>query len=384
MTDTNEISRLKELRNEHTRHLHYLQKQAAQYGVAVPAHIAMGIEDVRRTIADLDRQIAALERPATPAPPRRPRIRFANPRFPVTPIEWRYHTQYLLNHDFGNPEGYWCYVPAGIYLIGGWKPGDPMEHVELPDFWIAKYPVTVQQYRRFIEEGGYKDKTLWTPEGWEWRSRYNDGKGRHHPYYWPGANEHERINVQDNQPVTTVWWNVAAAFAAWVNRHLSGTLSDGSSVRLPTEAEWEAAAAYDAEMVRRTYHWDEQEPDPQRADFDRKWDDGPVPVGEHPAGAAACGAHNLAGSVWEWCSSDYANYPSHAAVALDDFSPDDYNAPVRGGHGGGVARMFAARRGTGFFPPSTSSAAGCDSPSPLAIPEHMFCFLSSVSCILRF
>ncbi len=308
--------------------------------------------------------------PAPKPPPAAPAIVRAapvNPLFPVTIAEWQDELAQR-NEHFGQPDGYWCYVRPGRYLIGGWKNGDPVDTLELPAFWIAKYPVTVQQYRQFINAGGYANDKLWTPNGWKWK----EIKKRQSPYYWPDTNTHDRLNVQDNQPVVTITWYEAVAFARWLTARLS--LPPGYEVRLPTEAEWEAAAAYDTNGQRHPYPWGEQEPTRELADFDKdRKTDKPAPVGKRPAGAAACGAHNLAGSVWESCSSDYTHYAARAAVVVDDFALDGYHAPVRGGHGGVIERMFDVRRGSDSSPtPTTSSSTSTAvvSSPPLAIPEQ--------------
>jgi formylglycine-generating enzyme required for sulfatase activity len=264
-----------------------------------------------------------------------------NPLFPVTIPEWRDELEHR-STVFGAPAGYWCYVRSGHYLVGGWDQGDAVETIALPGFWVAQYPITVQQYRQFMQAGGYANQDYWTPNGWQWKEAYNNGKGRTRPYHW----EHERFNHHDNQPVVTVTWYEAAAFAAWLHAQLADTLPDGYAIRLPTEAEWEAAAAYDAAGKRRTYPWGEEEPDASRADFGKDWSRGqPAPVGEHPAGAAACGAQNLAGSVWEATTSSYKAYPAGSGAVVEDLAKGSRDVPWRGGAwGNGRTHVRCAAR----------------------------------------
>ena len=251
-----------------------------------------------------------------------------NPLFPVTLAEWRDELT-LCNKDFGKPAGYWCYVHPGSYLIGGWEKGDPVDTITLPGFWIAKYPITVQQYRQFIQAGGYTNERYWTPNGWKWK----EGNKRTNPYFWPGANEDKegRFNVEENQPVTTISWYEAAAVARWLTVELADALPAGHCIRLPTEAEWEAAAAYDSEGRRRTYPWgDSPEPDRSRADFGKDYNrEGPAPVGERPAGAAACGAEDLVGRVWGWTASRWESYAAGSGTVGEDF-PTDTKVSFRG------------------------------------------------------
>jgi len=80
-------------------------------------------------------------------------------------------------------------------------------------------------------------------------------------------------------------------------------LSDlcGREVRLPAEAEWEAAATH----PDGPYPWGAAEPDEERANFAPDWKPNvgaPTPVGVYPAGAGRGGHLDLGGNVWEWCA----------------------------------------------------------------------------------
>jgi len=100
---------------------------------------------------------------------------------------------------------------------------------------------------------------------------------------------------------------------------LATILSTGNwQVCLSTEAEWEKAAGWDADTrQKRRYAWGDTW-DATRANVDNQVGY-PCAVGVFPAGAAACGALDMTGNVWEWTLSQYADYP---------YKPDARNNPV--------------------------------------------------------
>lgn len=141
-------------------------------------------------------------------------------------------------------------------------------------------------------------------------------------------------------------WYEAVAYTRWLHAHVDRWLPAGMTLRLPTEAEWEAAAAYDGRGQRCTYPWGAAEPTLEYADFDRSMSEGPVEVGGRPAGAVACGALDMAGSVWEVMTSSYAAYPAGSSRVVDDFGREDHrDVPWRGGSwlGNGVYVRCTAR-----------------------------------------
>ncbi|WP_129676552.1 SUMF1/EgtB/PvdO family nonheme iron enzyme [Candidatus Chloroploca sp. Khr17] len=245
-----------------------------------------------------------------------------DPRMPVTVEAWQAELAQR-STTFGQPQGYWCAVPGGSYQIGGWDEGEPSATLPLSAFWIARAPITVAQYALFVAEGyGDAAERWWTPEGWQWKQ----ARKRTEPDEWDNA----RFNGL-NQPVIGVNWYEATAFCAWLSERLADVLPAGYGLRLPTEAEWEVAAAYDAQGQRRPYPWGDAEPTPELAISDANELDRAAPVGCCPAGAAACGALDMAGNVWEWASSSYQAYPAEAAQERKDFTTDEGDVPWRGG-----------------------------------------------------
>lgn len=147
-------------------------------------------------------------------------------------------------------------IPAGEFLYG-----DNKEKRRLDEFWIAKTPVTNEQYKAFVDATKHQ-----APQHWQ-NGRIPAGKEKH--------------------PVVYVSWDDAQAFCKWVGG------------RLPSEQEWEKAARG---RDGRTYPWGNQEPDKTRCNFGYNVGD-TTPVGNYPAGAN--GLFDMAGNVWEWCADWY-------------------------------------------------------------------------------
>ncbi len=157
--------------------------------------------------------------------------------------------------------------------------GDPrlMENnwVAFGTFEMGKYPVTVAEYTVFVEDDGYADDRWWK-EGWF--------KQVSEPRDWAEQLEHP------NRPIVNVSWYEAAAYGAW------------KGARLPTEAEWEMAAAGKS---KREYPWGDEKPDAQRANYGEGGPGHATPVGLYPAGGTPEGLQDMAGNVWEWCEDWY-------------------------------------------------------------------------------
>ena len=199
----------------------------------------------------------------------------------------------------------------------------PVHEVTVSDFSVGRYPVTVQEYRRFVEAGdtGYLDPRRWDPLGWAWRER----EQREHPNGWREQLTHP------NRPVTSVSWYEADAYCRWVGG------------RLPIEAEWEWLARG---PEGHRYPWGDAPPTERHANFENR-DGSPTPVGIYPADADA--VRDLAGNVWEWCGDWFGLYGE--PHQQDPCGPKAGKARVlRGGSFLGVAHpLRAAFRGS-FHP----------------------------------
>jgi len=151
----------------------------------------------------------------------------------------------------------------------------------LSGFGLGKFPVTVEEYQRFIESGGYNDPSYWDTEGWEHCQKEG----------WQTPGDWVRQLETPNRPVTSVSWYEANSYCRWVSKQR------GSEARLPTESEWEQAAAW----PHGHFPWGDERPDSERANFDKRVG-APTPVGIYPKGDGQFGHCDLAGNVWEWCA----------------------------------------------------------------------------------
>jgi iron(II)-dependent oxidoreductase len=220
-------------------------------------------------------------------------------------------------------------VPGGRFLLGA-SVGEPFvfdnekwaHEVEVAPFAIARAPVTQAEFAAFVDEGGYRRREFWGQEGWAWRER----EGATQPVYWrPTAGGWERrdfdrwLPLEPHRPVLHVSWYEAQAYCRWAGR------------RLPTEAEWELAAAAEsappgARAPKRRFPWGDDAPSPERANLDGQRP-GCLDVAACPAGDSPWGCRQMIGNVWEWTASPFLPYPG---FVLDPYR--EYSQPWFGTH----------------------------------------------------
>lgn len=203
-----------------------------------------------------------------------------------------------------------CYIPSGDFMMGSSPQRDPHalpseqpEHrFRLDAYQIAKYPVTVGEYAHFVRDGGTQPETR---TGVSWQSQ------QQHP----------------DHPVVCVRWIDARAYTEWL-RDVTG-----QAWRLPTEAEWEKAARWDAKKGKkgqsRIYPWGDK--------FDRRKCNTSVSnlgttseIDRYPQGRSPYGACEMAGNVWEWTSSLFSSYPYDPTDGREDPTTDSHRV-LRGG-----------------------------------------------------
>ena len=203
--------------------------------------------------------------------------------------------------------------------------------MELPRYYLARYPVTVAQWRAFVQASDHTPRNAGSLQGLA------------------------------NHPVVFVSWHDALAYCDWLTARLRqwpGTpeplahllRQEGWRVTLPSEAEWEKAARG---TDGRRYPWGEA-PDPNRANYADTQIGGTSPVGCFSGGASPYGLEEMSGNVWEWTRSIWG--PSYAKMTFaypyrsDDGreqlqAADDMSRVLRGGaFWGGLRNVRCAPR----------------------------------------
>jgi len=168
----------------------------------------------------------------------------------------------------------------------------PRHEVELTPFFLARHPVTTAQFRAYVEATGVD------------------------------IGDRDALRGVGNQPVVWVDWHEAMAYCEWLGSQLRelapvrgqdasseeasrlwSALAEGRLIaRLPSEAQWEAAArGEDA----RPYPWGGEEPTAELANFEALLG-GPSSAGVFDVGQGPFGHQDLAGNVWEWCLDEWS------------------------------------------------------------------------------
>ena len=206
---------------------------------------------------------------------------FQNPLFPVYATASAAPARPSAPQDFIEHQG--GTLEFGAAAAGFAFDNERPRHAQIVQpFRLAQRLTTNAEYLDFVADGGYTQPEFWLADGWQTIS----AEQWRHPLYW-GRVDGEWCEytlqglkpLDPDAPVAHLSLFEASAYATWAGK------------RLPTELEWEAAAA--ATEVAGNF-----------ADRDRF----------HPE-AAAPGATQLFGDCWEWCNSAYLPYPGFAPAA---------------------------------------------------------------------
>ncbi|HET6760949.1 MAG TPA: ergothioneine biosynthesis protein EgtB [Gemmatimonadaceae bacterium] len=213
----------------------------------------------------------------------------------------------------------------------------PRHEVDLRPFLVDRIPVTNGQYLGFISDGGYNRKELWSEAGRRWVTETGAVAPKH--WFREGGSWLQRTMdltrvVDPNRPVCHVCYYEAEAFANW------------SGKRLPTEFEWEAAAAWDASTRRaRSFPWGDAAATAGLANIDQLSFD-TAPVGTHDDNVSPIGCHGMIGDVWEWTSSSFDGYPGFQSFPYKEYSEEFFSPEYKVLRGGSWATRPGVIRNT--------------------------------------
>ena len=178
-------------------------------------------------------------------------------------------------------------IPAGEFLMGSDPKKDkdardnelPQHTLYLPDYYMARRPVTVAQYAAFVQATGHEPPDYIKPA----RGRFVGPWTRSD--YWKSGRP---LASMGNRSVVHVTWYDAVAYCKWLSQ------VTGKSYRLPSEAEWEKGARG---TDGRIYPWGD-EWDAERSDSSKGG-----PGDTTSLGASFRGLLDMAGNVSEWTRS---------------------------------------------------------------------------------
>ena len=234
------------------------------------------------------------------------------------------------------------WIPPGNVRLGQTGIAEPVNDFYVEGFYIDIYEVSNAKYKAFIDAGGYTTEAYWNPVDWAWKAANSVTL----PDNWH-SNDYHGGGIAGNEPfpVNGVSWFEADAYCRWAGG------------RLPTEAEWEKAAKGGCETQgdpgqcdasdTPTYPWGEGLTGPQ-ANYYQSGDPyenngWTTPVGYYDGTNHGCfqtinspspyGLYDVAGNVYEWCSTKLEAYPYNATNGREN-PPVSYSECCRVLRGG--------------------------------------------------
>ena len=228
---------------------------------------------------------------------------------------------------------YWAArIEPGTFSMG--KEKDQFDYAIKQPYALGRFPVTNRQYLLFIEALAGRGTPAAIAAAQKLlllMAQHEQTPEQFHPRSWPGARYRAG---EGNHPVVMVNWYAATAFAWWVNETVltPEQRANGEAIRLPPEAEWERVAAYPVLRSggsprdgRREYPWGatltEAVSGAITASIEANIPESRIGstsvVGIFPHGAAGCGAEEMGGNVWEWCSTPKVAYPFRGEVSAE-------------------------------------------------------------------
>jgi iron(II)-dependent oxidoreductase len=264
------------------------------------------------------------------------------------------------------PDGGDRSVPGGAFRLGA-EPdrgfvfdNEKWAHtVTLAPFEIAAQLVSQSQFAQFVEDDGYQRQEVWSAAGWSWRL----ASGATRPVYWRRRGDTWQRRsfdrwtpLESDLPMIHVNWYEAEAWCRWAGR------------RLPSEAEWEAAATSELEVdagpprlagEKRRHPWGEEPVSADRANLDARFL-GCLPARDLAAGRSAAGCLQMFGDVWEWTASTFQPYPGFVPDPYKEYSAPWFGARkvLRGGSWATRPRLLSATWRNFFTPDRRDVFAG--------------------------
>ncbi len=206
-------------------------------------------------------------------------------------------------------------IPQGKFIMGS-KDNDglasddekPQHTLDLPDYFMARFPVTNEQFAIFVKSSGYKTTaeeqgSAYGYDGEDWKDL--KGANWQHP-----RGPKSDLAKKEGHPVVSVSWLDAQAFVKWLNETQAGDLPKGYRYCLPSEAEWEKAARG---TYGNIYPWG-NEWDPKRCNSSESKFGDTTPVNQYPSGESPYVVVDMSGNVWEWTRSLWDKYPYPAGL----------------------------------------------------------------------
>jgi formylglycine-generating enzyme required for sulfatase activity len=233
----------------------------------------------------------------------------------------------------GTPVSEMVYLPGGSFKMGdiqgeGLDRERPVHEVTLEAFAIGRNPLTVGEFRRFVEATGYKTEAeqgdgAYVYDGKEW-GRKSDASWRN-PY----------MSQDDDHPVVCISWNDAVAYCEWLSEQT------GESYSLPTEAEWEYACRAESDTA---YCFGDDE----KLLGDYAWYAKNAEGKTHPVGKKRPNdwyLYDMHGNVWEW--------------VLDWYSENYYKENPRENPSGPEQGSYRVIRGGSWFRDAVHCRSAC-------------------------
>jgi formylglycine-generating enzyme required for sulfatase activity len=194
--------------------------------------------------------------------------------------------------DTAEPVNDWVTLPEYEVTLGlareqnpfvAWDNEYDAQRQRVPTFRMQRYPVTNGAFLKFVEAGGYEERSLWRDDDWSWRVR----AGVEHPAFWQRSGSRWLWRSMFTRVPLPLAWPVyvshaeASAYARYLGK------------QLPTEEQWQRAALQEtAEGGAGPFASGRYDPSPVRA---------------RAGGNRIC---DLVGNGWNWTSTPFAPLPN--------------------------------------------------------------------------